>query len=530
MRTTAKDGGMTTSLWHDTPIRRFETRPELETDVCVIGAGIAGLTTAFELVRKGTRVSVIDDGPVGGGETGRTTAHLASALDDRFYKLEDRFGEAGARLAAESHAAAIDWIEAAVDELAIECEFQRVDGYLFAPPGDVSGELDRELAAAKRAGLAVDRVDRAPIAFETGPALRFARQAEFHPLRYLRGLAEAVIERGGHIHTGAHVVGIDPGRPLTVRLAGDRRLLCRIAIDATGSAITSPHKLILRQAAYRSYVIAFDLAPGDVTHALYWDTADPYHYVRVATGPTGRDVLLVGGGDHRTGQGDAERSWAELERWGRERFPIAGPIVMRWSGQIIEPVDGLAHIGRSPDLEHVYVITGDSGNGLTHGTIAGLLLPVLMRGHRHPWAEIYDPGRSHLHALGRLVKEAASSVVPYTEWFRSGDVGSLDEIPRGHGAVVRRGLHLIAAFRDEAGVCHLHSATCPHLRGVVHWNNAEQTWDCPCHGSRFDVQGRVINGPATTDLTPIEPPREQPREPPVRAPVTPAGGPEDRRS
>ncbi len=533
MRTTAHEGGSTSSIWHDTETQRFDTTPALETEVCIVGAGIAGLTTAFELVRQGARVTVLDDGPIGGGETGRTTAHLASAVDDRYHVLESKFGERGARLVAQTHSAAIDWIETAVQELAIDCDFQRVDGYLFAEPGSRGDrELEKELVAASRAGLLVDRVDRAPLPFDTGPALRFARQAEFHPLRYLRGLADAVVERGGRIHTGVHVDSIEPGEPLTVRLAGGRTMLCRLAVDATNATITSPVKLTLRQAAYRSYVLGFAIPAGSIPHALYWDLADPYHYIRVVRAGEGREVLIVGGEDHRTGQGDPARSLADLEAWVRTWIPTAGAIVHQWSGQIIEPADGPAHIGESPDLDHVYVVTGDSGNGLTHGTIAGMLLPELMRGHRRAAAEIYDPRRSHLHALGTLVKEVTQSAVPYVDWIRGGDVASIDDVPRGEGAVVRRGLHLIAAYRDEAGVCHLNSAVCPHLRGIVSWNRTEQTWDCPCHGSRFDPYGRVMNGPASSNLRSIEEPpqlpeRDVPRQTPAPGPT--AATPHDRR-
>lgn len=508
MRTTPKDCALS-SLWQDTHLPRFDTAPEAHADICIIGGGIAGLTTALELLRRGAKVTVLDDGPIGGGETGRSSAHLASAVDDRYHVLEDKFGADGARLVAESHSAAIDYIEAMTRELSIDCDFRRVDGYLVAPPEHPSPkhrELEREQAAAQRAGLTCELVDAAPYFAANGPALRFAHQAEVHPLRYLRGLADAVASFGGRIHTGVHVVGVDPGTPLTVRLADDRHMLARVVVDATNGAITSHVRLHLRQAAYRTYVIAFAIDPGVLPHALVWDTADPYHYLRIARSPYGGEVLLVGGDDHRTGHGHPEQAMAALEAWARQWIPAIGPVVSRWSGQVVEPVDHLAHIGHSPDLEHVFVVTGDSGNGLTHGTIAGLLLPALMHGEAHPWAALYDPRRSHLHTPANLVREAMSSSAPYTDWLRGGDVRELEDVPRGEGRIIRRGLHLYAVYCDEHGRPHLRYATCPHMRGCVHWNAAEKTWDCPCHGSRFDRYGSVINGPATTDLVGLEAP------------------------
>lgn len=524
MHSKPKDGGDTESVWLDVATTRFDVAPEAEVEVCVIGAGIAGLTVAYELLRDGRDVVVLDDGPIGGGETGRTSAHLASAVDDRYHVLESKFGETGAQLVAESHADAIDYVETTARELAIDCDFRRVDGYLFSPPGTSPGRaLDKELAAARRAGLAVDKVAQAPLPFDTGPALRFARQAELHPLRYLHGLAEAIVRRGGRIHTTTHVAAIEPGEPLRIALANGRHLLCRQAVDATNGAMSSPRRMALAQAAYRTYIVAFDVPAAAIPHALYWDTADPYHYLRVTAGTAGRDVLIAGGNDHRVGQGDPIKQWIELEAWTRKWIPAVGDVVARWSGQILEPADLLAHIGRSPDLDDVFLVTGDSGNGLTHGTIAGLLLPALMRGEDHPWAAIYAPNRSHLHALRALLGEAARSSAPYTDWLRGGDVSSLDAIQPGEGAILRKGLHLIAAYRDETGTCHLRSATCTHLRGVVHWNAGERTWDCPCHGSRFDPFGRVLNGPAPHDLHPIEPaPHHAPeREEPEPRPPAP---------
>lgn len=533
-----KDGGSTTSLWIDTtgPLEAPGPRTPLpsDVDVCVIGAGIAGLAIAFELARKGTRVLVLDDGPLGGGETGRTSAHLSSALDDRFHHLESMFGDARTRLAAESHAAAIDWIEAMVRELHIDCDFQRVDGYLFSPPGENrDGELLKELVAARRAGLQVDVVPRPPLPVYGvhGVTLRFAEQAEFHPLAFLQALANAAAERGALIYTGVHVTGIEDDMPVRVTLSDGRVVRCLNAVDATNGAFTSRMKLHLRMAAYRSYVLGFDVPGGAIPHGLYWDLADSYHYIRVARGTApGREVLLVGGSDHRVGQGNPAQSLDELEAWVREHLPIAGQVISRWSGQVLEPADSLALIGKHPSLDHVYLVTGDSGHGLTHGVIAGMLIPELIAGRRPAWADLYDPARRR-HAYGSLAKEAAQSAAPYFDWFRKSDVPSVDDIPRGEGAVMRRGLHLVATYRDEAGAVHECSAVCPHLKAVVRWNDVEKTWDCPCHGSRFDPRGRVLNGPAAADLAPLDgieaptPIAEQPPRVTERNPVMQAHPP-----
>jgi glycine/D-amino acid oxidase-like deaminating enzyme/nitrite reductase/ring-hydroxylating ferredoxin subunit len=501
-RTIANDSGSTRSTWMDETVPRYDdpVPGEARPDACVIGGGIAGLTVALALVQAGADVLVLDQGAIGGGQTARTSAHLASAIDDRYSVVERRFGKRSARLVAESHSAAIDAIEANARAYAPDCDFRRVDGYLFVPPDESRRILERELEAAQRAGLACEQVERAPLPFDTGACLRFSDQAEFHPLAYVRGLAKAILAGGGTIRTGVHVASIHGGTPVIVELANGRRLRCGIAIDATNTTISSRLDIPTREAAYRTYIVALAIERGYVPHALYWDTADPYHYVRVARGENGGEILIVGGEDHRVGHGDPAVHWPHLEAWARERFPLAGAVVARWSGGILEPADGLAYIGKHPAEQHVYLVTGDSGNGLTHGTIAGLLLPTLIAGRTHPWQKLYAPDRTRVHALGTLAAEAARSNAPYADWLRPGDVESLDAIAPGHGATIRRGLHVLAAYRDLDGQCHLRNARCPHLSGVVRWNAVERTWDCPCHGSRFDPYGRVLNGPAPEDL------------------------------
>jgi Rieske Fe-S protein len=260
--------------------------------------------------------------------------------------------------------------------------------------------------------------------------------------------------------------------------------------------------------------VAFPVDPDAVPALLLWDTGAgkrkpyPYHYVRVVRardlgpGAPAGDVLVVGGEDHKTGQAeDSEERWARLEEWTRARFPVRGAPTHRWSGQVMEPVDGMGFCGKDPGAaDPVYVATGDSGNGMTNGTVAGILLTDLIAGRRSPWTELYEPSRKSLRSLGTWARENANVAARYGDWLRAGDVASADQVARGGGAVIVRGLKRLAVHRDDAGTLWVRSAVCPHLGCVVQWNSGEKTWDCPCHGSRFDGRGRLLNGPAVTDL------------------------------
>jgi nitrite reductase/ring-hydroxylating ferredoxin subunit len=260
----------------------------------------------------------------------------------------------------------------------------------------------------------------------------------------------------------------------------------------------------VKQAPYRTYVIGAKVPRDSLAYALYWDTADPYHYVRLQPVDDSSDVLIVGGEDHKTGQkDDAAERFARLETWTRERFPAVAEVSYYWSGQVLEPADGMGLIGRNPGSKNaVYIATGDSGQGMTHGTIAGILLTDLILGHDNPWATLYDPSRVTLRAVRELAKENLNVAAQYTDWVKPGEVKSADDIPPQSGAVLRRGKHRIATYRDASGRVHERNAKCTHLGCVVHWNSAEGSWDCPCHGSRFDPYGKVINPPA---ISPLEP-------------------------
>jgi len=464
------DSQATTSIWMATANTPSQSplKESIRTDICIIGAGIAGLTTAFLLGREGRSVVVLDDGAIGGGMTGRTTAHLSNAYDDRYLEIERLHGAEGARLTAESHTAAIDKIAEIVSREKIDCEFQWVDGFLFgAKPDDVE-LLDDELAAAHRAGLtAVEKVARAPIdSFNTGVALRFPRQAQFHPLEYLDGLTRAITRDGGRIFGQTHATKIEGGTEARIETSHGPVVTGEVVVVATNTPINDLVAIHTKQAPYVTYVIGVRVPKSSVTRALYWDTGNPYHYVRLQS-ENNYDVLIVGGEDHKTGQADdGNERFARLEGWTRERFPQMSEVEYRWSGQVMEPVDGLAFIGRNPlDAGNVYIATGDSGQGMTHGTIAGMLLTDLIQGRKNEWEDLYSPSRIRLKALPDYAAE---------------------------------NLNVAAQYVDR--ITHRRSAVCPHLGCVVAWNSTEETWDCPCHGSRFTANGKVYQGPANSDL------------------------------
>lgn len=498
----------TRSIWKSTSSLRSPAPLERDAhcDVCVVGAGMAGMSTAYALAREGVRVLVLDKGAVGGGETAQTTAHLSSALDDRFAVLERVRGREGARLARESHQAAIEWIGAAVDREEADCQFERVDGFLVPAPGTSRGDMEEELEAARRAGhTGAELLERAPAPLPDTLCLRFPDLAQFHPLRYLAALARAVEHSGGGIHSGTQVREVRGGEDCEVVCESGYRVRSAAVVVASNVPVHSRFGWHTKQAPFRTYVIAARIPEGALPHLLYWDTADPYRYVRLHAEPGRGTFLIVGGEDHKTGQaGRTETPFLRLEAWARARFPQMGEVEMRWSGQVLEPADGLAFIGRHPGEENLYLATGDSGHGMTHGTLAGMIISDLIAGRENAWADLYDPGRLPTHpvAAAEYVHENLNVAVQYTEWLRRAG----EELPAaGTGKVVRSGGKPLAVYRDPDGELHVRSAVCSHLGCIVRWNRVEGSWDCPCHGSRFAPDGKVLSGPALSELGPGEP-------------------------
>jgi glycine/D-amino acid oxidase-like deaminating enzyme/nitrite reductase/ring-hydroxylating ferredoxin subunit len=479
-------------------------------DVVIIGGGIAGLSTAYHLVKAGKQVIVLDDGPLASGMTRMTTGHLTNMLDDRYFELEKLHGEESIRVAADSHSAAIERIDEIVRAENLDCDFTRLDGYLFLAEDDQPATLERELDAAHRAGLKqVERVAHAPFAWDTGPSLRFPRQGQFHPLKYLAGLAQAIRREGGRIFCSSHADHVEGGVPGLVHV-GKHVATGDAIVVATNVPINNRLAIHTKQAPYMTYVIGARVPRGAVPKALAWDTGDPYHYIRIQE-MEHDDLLIIGGEDHKSGQAsDSPSRYRRLEAWARKRFPMMWEVEFNWGGQVMEPADYLGFIGHNPmDHDNIFVATGDSGMGLTHGTIAGMLICDLIVGRKNPWEKLYSPSRVPVKAASELAKEDLNMAAQYGDWLTGGDVKSADEVARDSGAILRRGLEKIALYRDANGSVHECSAVCPHLGCIVQWNPGEKTWDCPCHGSRFDATGHVINGPANKDLASVQRPQHK---------------------
>ncbi len=367
--------------------------------------------------------------------------------------------------------------------------------------------IDEELDAVRKVGAPVHRIVGVALAHcDAQHALKYPRQATFHPLKYLQGLAEQIIGHGGEFFADTVVTDIaeneDGWSPSKVK-AGF--VHARAAVVATNSPISDLFALHTKMAPYRSYAMAFQIKAGALPDALYWDTLDPYHYVRVQPGDKRKDYVIVGGCDHKSGEADdATVRFDALEAWARNLIPKLGKETHRWSGQVLDTIDYAAFIGRNPGNQNIYVHTGDSGQGITHGVVGSLLNSALILGAEAKWMEVYDPGRKTPMAVGNFLKENATAVKNFAEYLAPGELKSFDDLKAGRGAIIRQGLSKVAAYRDKAGALHLRSAACTHIGCHLHWNSFETCWDCPCHGSQFAADGTALNAPAVSPLALIE--------------------------
>ncbi|HYE27160.1 MAG TPA: FAD-dependent oxidoreductase [Allosphingosinicella sp.] len=475
-------------------------------DVVVVGSGIAGLSTAYELSCRGRHVTVIDRGKIGSGMTARTTAHLATELDDFYSELISIRGEEEARLYHQSQVAAVDRIEAICRGEAIGADFTRLDGYLIPTGEGPISDLHEEFDACRRLGVDVEWADRAPIpGLDSGRCLRFPNQGRIHPTRYLVGLARAIARRGGRFYADTAHVG-DEEKDGRVEITTEKGPVIRAkaAVFATNSPTNNKVEIHSKQIPDRTYVIAGRVPKGSVPDALIWDTYEVYHYVRIQEWENGDDLLIVGGEDHRSGEADdMDQRFARLADWTRKRYPSFGKAEYSWSGQVLEPADFMPFSGRNPGSENIYVHTGDSGQGITNGVAGSLTIAPLVLGQESRYESLFDPARKPagaIESIAEFVRGQVGAAKTLAEHLGPGELDSVRELKPGEGGIIRHGLHKVAVYRGLDGKLIKRSATCTHLGCVVHWNGFERCWDCPCHGSQFAPDGSVLNGPAVQPL------------------------------
>ncbi|HEX4146519.1 MAG TPA: FAD-dependent oxidoreductase [Pirellulales bacterium] len=499
---------MNQSVWQTIHTRRYAPlKTNGQFDVVVIGGGITGLSAAYFLKRAGKTVCVVERDRIGYGDTGDTTAHLTAVTDLRIKTLVKNFGEEAAKLVFQAGTVAIDSIEAIVREHDIDCQFRRVPGFLHASLIDGQDEhkqLAAEAEMAQRLGINAQFVESVP--FVDKPGIRFPDQAIFHPLAYLAGLARAIDGDGSAIHEQTEIDAVESA-PLTVK-AGRRQIVCNELVVATHVPLVGIANLAgaaafqTKLASFSSYAVSATLPGASRPEVSLWDTSSPYYYLRIDRDKK-HDRVVFGGEDHKTGQAaDTERCYEKLESVLADIFPEA-KVQHRWSGQVVETNDGLPFIG--PTAEGQFAATGFAGNGITFGTLAGMMARDCFTARQNPWQELFAVDRKKIRGgAWRYLKENVDYPYYYfKDRLASAEGSSTRSVHRGEGKILEFDGRRVACSRDEHGKLTLLSAECTHMGCVVRWNRAERTWDCPCHGSRFHPDGEVLAGPAEKPLPPV---------------------------
>lgn len=508
------------SYWLSTnPFPRFPSlTQDLETDVVIIGAGITGISAAYLLKKAGARVILLERERCARVDTGHTTAHLAYVTDERLHQLCKHFGTEGAQASWEAGAAAIDQIEEIVRERAIDCEFSRVPGFLHARaesdegsnPGSSARDLEslkEDAELASQMGFDAAGMDAVPLWNQ--PGIRFANQAKFHPLQYLAHLAQSIPEGGSHLFENSPVEGFET-KPLAIRAGTKRhRIHCQRVVVATHSplaglsSIADALLLQTKLSLVTSYVVGARVPRNSAPEALFWDTGDPYNYLRVDR-RSDHDYAILGGEDCKTGQeSETDRPFETLAAKLRRIFPGA-EVQHQWMGQVVETNDGMPFIGENDPRQ--FMATGFAGNGFTLGTVSAMMACDWYHGRVNPWSELFAIHRKKFHGgAWHYLRENLD--YPYyliRDRLRRAEEGSPAELAVGEGRILRLSGRKVAAYRKADGHLSLRSAVCTHLGCLVRWNESDKTWDCPCHGSRFHPTGEVRSGPAEHDLKPID--------------------------
>ncbi len=496
----------TTSYWiaSSPPTDHPPLREDLGVDVVVIGAGIVGLTTALLLARSGREVALLEMDRIGHGVTGNTTAKVSAGQSAIYEQLERKHGPDTARRYGDANRAGLEMVARLVEEDGIECDFERKINYVYSESAVEAATIEREISASNRAGVTAELTAIPEFPFPIAAALRQPDQAQFHAQKYLLGLARLFAEAGGAIFEGTRATGLKEGDPCRVATDRDVTVSARDVVVATHYPFIDRAVLFPRVHPKRSYAIAGEI-PGPVPDGMYISIDEPTRTLRSI--PDGdRTLLMVGGEGHDTGNEEhTEARYENLERWASERFGMT-KVEYRWSAQDGVSTDLIPFVGPYVNGRHVYVATAFGKWGLTNGTIGAKVISDSILGLSNEYARLYDPARLDLgaHAKNFLTENVKVAKHMVSDRIAHPQRGSFDDLAPGQAAVHDRSLTPTAAYRDEDGMLHKVSAVCTHLGCTVTWNGAERSWDCPCHGSRFDTDGRVLQGPAVKDLRPLD--------------------------
>jgi glycine/D-amino acid oxidase-like deaminating enzyme/nitrite reductase/ring-hydroxylating ferredoxin subunit len=498
--------GRTVSLWQQDQLAPLSAVPDtagLIYDAVIMGAGITGLTTAILLQQQGKKCIILEGHKLGFGTTGGTTAHINTFYDTDYSQIAKDFGEEAAKTSADAAKASIALIQELAAKYAIDCDFECKDGIVFSETEEETKELLKELEASRSADVDVVEVrdNGIPVPFEF--AVLYKDQAQFHPLKYLSGLAKAFIELGGVLVEDAFVRDTSKGGEIHMATTDSQEYRGYNLIYAThmppGITVFDTEC-----APYRSYVLAIKLKNGDYPKELVYDMKDPYHYIRTHE-IDGQPYLVLGGEDHKTGHGDPEASFAALEAYARKYYYV-DTIPYRWSAQYYLSIDGMPYIGEMPASDgHVFVATGYNGNGMILGTIAGQIISDAILGLPNEYKEVFNPSRiKPVAGFQEFVKENVDVIYRFfADRLGAEDLESFKDVPPDTGVVVDHQGEKLAVYKDAEGKVTLLSPTCTHAGCIVSFNPAEKSWDCPCHGGRYDLEGQVLCGPPRKNLKAI---------------------------
>lgn len=498
--------GKDTSIWMDTaPSTNYPSLSKnIETDVAVVGGGIAGLLTAYFLKQAGFKVAVIEEYKIATGTTGYTTAKITSAHGLIYKYLIDKFGQEKAQIYADANQNAIEKIADLVEKLKIDCDFVRLPAFTYVLTNDQDKEVEEEVEAAKSLGLPVSFACKTPLPYPISSTIQYANQAKFHPRKFLLKIAEEIDGDGSYIFEETRFLALKEND--RVEIETDKgKIIAQKVVIATNYPVYDPAGFFARLTSRQSHTIGAEVQ-GPLPYGVFYGIEkNNFHSLRTQPLAGNKEILIIGGGLHRTGQNiDPKDQYFKLVQWAKENFSLKS-VKYHWTTSDSESYDKVPMIGHlTPHSKNLYIAAGFSGWGMTHGMIAATILTDEIQGKEHPWSKLYSPDRFSSfftwRGLGQNIKNVETLIGSRMKKYDN----ELLNIAKGEGAVREIGGEKLAVYRDDQGKIHAISAVCTHMGCIIGWNNTDKTWDCPCHGSRFSTEGNVIHGPAIKNLKQID--------------------------